>query len=255
MPARSATQPAPRPGRRSRRRSARCVRTPARSAARGRRRPPGRPARRPAPPPRDRRSPRPWRSRQAAHRRPPGRGSPPGMSSPRAAPRRGRRDARPVAGRLDASQALAQARERAGRREQRWQRGQVWQAVAARLAAGVARRSRPCAGFRRSRLRWQASRVLDLGVDCSDVEVDLIVRRGRGVSSGEVGRDPFGDPSVSASAATQRRIGHGQASVFGGRIRRQPVRVRRMPSASGGPSTSPAAASRVVSAGRNSNML
>ena len=46
-----------------------------------------------------------------------------------------------------------------------------------------------------------------------------------------------------------------QASGLAGRIRRQPVRVRRMPSASGGPSTSPAAASRDASAGRSSNML
>ena len=78
---------------------------------------------------------------------------------------------------------------------------------------------------------------------------------GGGVAGREVGRDALGDPAVATAPAAQRRLGHAQASGLAGRMRRQPVCVRRIPSASGGPSTSPGAASRVVSAGRSSNML
>src|SRR6478672_9213407 len=120
---------------------------------------------------------------------------------------------------LDAPQTLAQARERTGRGEQRRQRRQVRKAMAAGLPAGVSRRfpaaleparggRRP--GFRwRLRLRWLTARVLDLGVDRPNVEVDLLFRRRRRVSSGEVGRDLLGDASVPATTATERRVGHG----------------------------------------------
>ena len=139
---------------------------------------------------------------------------------------------------VDASQALAQARERAGRCKQRWQGGEVWEAVAAGLAAGASPRRRQPAGRAcgdgvAAAAAALAARVLDLGVDRGDVEVDL----GLG-TAGRVGRRsrsrPFGDPAVAASAATQRRCrAWVRRPASAGRIRRQPVRVRRMPSASG----------------------
>ena len=98
-------------------------------------------------------------------------------------------------------------------------------------------------------------RVLDLGVDRGRVEVDRVSAAGAAWRAAKSVGDALGDPAVPAAPAAQRRLGHAQASGLAGRMRRQPVRVRRIPSASGGPSTSPGAASRVVSAGRSSNML
>ena len=63
---------------------------------------------------------------------------------------------------------------------------------------------------------------------------------------------------VAIAAAPSAEAGSGRCrhgSSFLERTRRQPVRVRRIPSASGGPSTAPGGASRSVSAGRSSNML
>ena len=258
-PARSATRRGPRPGRRSRRRSARCVRRPARTAAPARRRPPGRRARRRVPRRPDRRSPRRGRSRRGARHRRPGRGSRPGRSWRRAGPRparrggpvrRGSSSVRPRRSRSAANVPVAASSGgRAERSGRRWPPGLRPGCPAVRpLGAGA----RP---WRRARLLRCAPGVIDLGIDRGDVEVDLVVGGCRRVACREVGRDSFGDPAVAAAAAAERRVGHGQASDLGGRIRRQPVRVRRIPSASGGPSTSPAAASRVVSAGRSSNML
>ena len=73
-------------------------------------------------------------------------------------------------------------------------------------------------------------------VDLGDVEVDGL-RVGAGVARREVGRDLLGDPAVAAATSAEWWVGrrHRQSSAEPGRIRRQPVRVRRMPSASGGP--------------------
>ncbi len=120
--------------------------------------------------------------------------------------------------------------------------------------AGLSRRSQ-AGPWRAVVVGGGGRRVLDLCVDRGDVEVDLVDGRDGGVTGREVGRDPLGDPAITTAPAADRGVGHGQASGLAGRIRRQPVRVRRMPSASGGPSTSPGAASRSVSAGRSSNML
>ena len=101
------------------------------------------------------------------------------------------------------------------------------------VAAGLGGAGRRAGGGR-------TSRILDLGVHRADVEVDLGIGCRAGVPGCEVGGDALRDPAVASAPAAQRCVGHGQASASGGRTRRQPVFVRRMPSASGGPSTSPA---------------
>ena len=265
-PARSATRPAPRPVPPSRRRSARCVRRRVRSAARGRRQRRGRPARRQAPLPRDRRSPRPGRSRRGVRRRHPGRGSPPGRSWPRVGPRRGRRD-----GRSGAHRPRRVPGARAGSRRFPSRRA----AVAAPTGPGGD--GRPASGRRHSPSSVRRCPTRPRPASWSSRPVAASVARGarprprrplRRCRSRPPHPRDGGACRAAKSVATLSAIrrsrprrprsgvsGTGQASVFGGRIRRQPVRVRRIPSASGGPSTSPAAAIRVVSAGRNSNML
>ena len=102
-------------------------------------------------------------------------------------------------------------------------------------------------------------RVLDLGIDRGDVEVDAPRRRAAARGGREVGRDLFGDPAVAPAPPAQRRrrrSGIGRpVAVACGSTRRQPVLVRRMPSSSGGPSTSPGGRERVASASRSWNVL
>ena len=251
-PGRSATRRAPRPGPRSRRRRARCARRPARSAARGRRPPPGRPATPRAPRRRGRRSRRRGRSRPAARRSARARAPPRGRSSRRAGPATSP-TWRPDPARIVVRRCPA---ARAARRTCRSPRAAAaaptrsGQAVAARRS-GLGAAARASARRRRRGRRRGASaraRVLDLGVDRGDVEVDRVLVGGRRVPGGEVGGDLLGDPAVAAAPAAERRRrrSSGIARPCAGRTRRQPVLVRRMPSASGGPSTSPGAASRVV---------
>ena len=61
--------------------------------------------------------------------------------------------------------------------------------------------------------------------------------------------------AVPGPASAEHRRARGHASSPRRRTFRQPVRVRRTPASSGGPSTSPGGATRVSSAGRSSNML
>ena len=84
------------------------------------------------------------------------------------------------------------------------------------------------------------ARVLHLGVDRGDVEVDA--PRPRRGAAWRAAKSVATRSAIRRSRPRRPRIGglgHAQASGLAGRIRRQPVRVRRMPSASGGPSTSP----------------
>ena len=87
-----------------------------------------------------------------------------------------------------------------------------------------------------------ASVVVDLRIDLGDIEVDGLVVGGWGVTGREVGGHALADLAVAAALAPERRRGH--ASGLLGRMRRQPVFVRRIPSVPAGPSTSPGAGSR-----------
>ncbi len=136
-----------------------------------------------------------------------------------------------------AAESFAERRERAGRGQEWGECRQVGEPVTG-LPPGIGGDLRGGSWTRRL-----PEGVLDLGVHLGDVEVDLFGRTSRGVACREVGRDPLGDPTVATAPAADRRLRHAQASGLAGRIRRHPVRVRRIPSASGGPSTSPGAAS------------
>ena len=74
-------------------------------------------------------------------------------------------------------------------------------------------------------------------------------RRRRSAGRGAARRPRRPERAMSSARATSCVV------PVRGSTRRQPVRVRRMPCASGGPSTSPGGASRDSSAGRSSNML
>ena len=130
-----------------------------------------------------------------------------------------------------APEPLAERRERAGRGEQRRQGRQVRDALAAAFparAAGAVGRRRPARASAAAPRR--PSRVLDLGVDRGDVEVDLRPRASGGAwrAANSVG-DAFGDPAVAAApAAHRRRRARLRRPAPAGRIRRQPVRVRRI---------------------------
>ena len=251
---RSARPPGPRPARRSRRRPARCARRPARSAARARRRPPDRPARRPAPRRPGRRSRRRGRSTTSRSPGPRARAPRRDTTSRHAARRRGRHgDPTRRGSSSGAAQPLAQRRERAGRRQQRRQRGQVRQSVAAprseapppdgdaARAAGRGRRRAPRrAGRPRPRRRPRRRRSRSRP------------RRRAAAWRAAKSSDLLGDATVAAAPAAERRrraLSHGAARPRADGSVRQPVFVRRTPSAPGGPSTSPGAASRSVSAG------
>jgi len=102
------------------------------------------------------------------------------------------------------AETLAERLERPGGRQQRRQRREVRQSVTgagASLGRCRARRSsrlpglRPVAGL-------GASRVLDLGVDRADVEVDDSVVRRRRVARGEVASDVLRDPAIPPAPAT-----------------------------------------------------
>ena len=157
-----------------------------------------------------------------------------------------------------AAQALAQRRERPGRRQQRRERGQVGQPVPvrrSRLGRGPAFRRR--ASHPGIATGLGPTGVLGFGIDRGQVEVDRVLVGDGRCRAASVEAASLGQPR---SRPRRPRIGGVARSaiggaLLGGRTLRQPVFVRRTPSAPGGPSTSPGAASRSVSAGRSSNLL
>ena len=244
---RSARRPGQRHGPPSRRRSARSARTPARSVARARRQCRDPRTRPPAPPRRDRRSRRRGRSRPGARHRPRPRVRTRGRSSLRADGHE--TDVRPAPAPIVCASAEAHAEPRPTCPSRRAAAaGPTGPGCAGRrhaVPAGSPLRNRParrrapgCRGRRATGLR-RSPGIRDLRIDLGDVEVDLLPRLRRRVTGGEVGGDPFGDPSIASTPTAERRVRHRQSSDPDGRIRRQPVLVRRIPSGPGGPSTSP----------------
>ena len=260
-PGRSAMRRAPRPGRPSRRRRARSARRRGRSAARGPRPRPGRPSH--APSSSATRSPI-SASRAIQTSRSPsarGRGPPRGSSSRRAGPPRGRRGGRPPRRRRSARPSRSRraanvpvaassggSAERSGRRwppplraaargrRRPWSRPQA--VGGGRRPAGGAR-PRPRRRPRRRRSRPRASgRARGRGARRSRSR-----RARRSGGRGRAGR-AAGSSGIGQASGSGRR-GSGASPSSSGGCRRRPA----------GRPTSPGAASRVVSAGRSSNML
>ena len=105
-----------------------------------------------------------------------------------------------------AAQALAQRRERPGRRQQRRERGQVGQPVPIRRS-----RLGRVATFRRRTSHpgiatgLGPTRVLGFGIDRGQVEVDRVLLGDRPVPGGQRRGGLLGQPSVAAAPAADRR--------------------------------------------------